>query len=100
MSLLLSLSLLFTGCEKEADASKEPVQPAGFAELVQAYKDGRIFQSAEHQNGSCVLSFTDGYRLTIADTAFEIDDCTDRTPSKVEASSSLLKPSWAEVSPI
>lgn len=88
MSLLLSLSLLFTGCEKEADASKEPVQPAGFAELVQAYKDGRIFQSAEHQNGSCVLSFTDGYRLTIADTAFEIDDCTDRTPSKVEASGS------------
>ena len=86
MSLLLSLSLLFSGCEKEADAQKTPEQPVGFVELVQAYKDGKIFQSAEHQNTSCVLSFTDGSKLTIAATAFEIHDCTAKTPSKVEVS--------------
>ena len=86
MSLFLSLSLLFSGCEKEADAQKTPEQPVGFVELVQAYKDGKIFQSAEHQNTSCVLSFTDGSKLTIAATAFEIHDCTAKTPSKVEVS--------------
>ena len=86
MSLLLSLSLLFSGCEKETETQKTPEQPVGFVELVQAYKDGKVFQSAEHQNTSCVLSFTDGSKLTIAATAFEIHDCTAKTPSKVEVS--------------
>lgn len=81
--MFLALVPFLSGCEKEP-APKEKEQPAGFVELVQAYKDGKVFQSAEHQNGGCVISFTDGYRLTIAATAFEIHDCTDKTPAKVE----------------
>ena len=85
-SLLFCAGLLLSGCGKEPQTQKEPQQPTGFVELVQAYKDGRVFKSAEHQDGSCVLSFTDGYRLTIAASAFEIHDCTAKSPAKVEAS--------------
>ena len=81
--MLLTLVPFLSGCEKEPDI-KGPQQPAGFVELIKAYKDGKVFQSAEHQNGNCVISFTDGYRLTIASTAFEIHDCTGKTPAKVE----------------
>jgi hypothetical protein len=87
-SLLFCAGLLLSGCGKEPQTQKEPQQPAGFVELVQAYKAGKVFQSAEHQDGNCVLGFTDGYRLTIAASAFEIHDCTAKSPAKVEASGS------------
>ncbi|MBO5708893.1 MAG: hypothetical protein J6S01_06105, partial [Bacteroidales bacterium] len=57
LPLLISVSLLLSGCGKEPQTQKEPQQPTGFVELVQAYKDGRVFKSAEHQDGCCVLSF-------------------------------------------
>lgn len=88
ISLLFSLILLLSGCEKNEDTPKEPQQPQGFRELVQAYQDGKVFDSAEHQNGSCVIRFSDGSSLTVAETAFEIHDCRVGKPAKVDATGS------------
>lgn len=82
-SVLFSLSLLLSGCEKEPDAPEATGLPQGFPELIQAYKDGKVFLSAEHQGGDCTVTFTDGYRLTVPETSFEIHDCTEKEPAKV-----------------
>ena len=83
--ILVSLFLL-NGCQEEPEIPEGPMQPEGFAELIQAYKDGKIFESARHRSGCCVLNFTDGSALTIAETSFEIHDCTQNKPAKVQAS--------------
>lgn len=86
--LLLSLSLL-SACEKTGgDASEDVVKPPkGFVELVQAYQDGKVFLSAEHTDAACILTFEDGYSLTIEETSFRIYDCTENSPAKVMAES-------------
>ena len=76
--------LIASGCQKEV-TQEDPKQPEGFVELIQAYNDGKVFLSAQHQAGGCVISFTDGYALTIPSSSFEIHDCRNSKPAKVEA---------------
>ena len=84
LSAVLFLSgLTITGCEKSEVKPEGPKQPEGFIELLQAYNEGKVFQSAVRQGEACILTFTDGYKLTI--TAFHIYDCIEKTPAKVEA---------------
>lgn len=84
LSAIVFLSgLTITGCEKSEVKPEGPKQPEGFIELLQAYNEGKVFQSAVRQGESCILTFTDGYKLTI--TAFHIYDCIEKTPAKVEA---------------
>ena len=84
MSAIIFLSgLTITGCEKPEVKPEGPKQPEGFIELLQAYNEGKVFQSAVRQGEVCILTFTDGYKLTI--TAFHIYDCTEKSPAKVEA---------------
>ena len=84
LSAIVFLSgLTITGCEKSEVKPEGPKQPEGFIELLQAYNEGKVFQSAVRQGEACILTFTDGYKLTI--TAFHIYDCIEKTPAKVEA---------------
>ena len=84
LSAIIFLSgLTITGCEKPEVKPEGPKQPEGFVELLQAYNEGKVFQSAVRQGEVCILTFTDGYKLTI--TAFHIYDCTEKSPAKVEA---------------
>lgn len=86
LSILLSFVLVLNGCQEKPEIPEKPKQPRGFAELVQAFKDGKLFDSAEHKSDCCVLKFTDGTSLTIAETDFEIHDCTMNKPAKVQPS--------------
>lgn len=86
LSILLSFVLVLNGCQEKPEIPEKPKQPRGFAELVQAFKDGKLFDSAEHKSDCCVLKFTDGTSLTIAETDFEIHDCTINKPAKVQPS--------------
>lgn len=84
LSAIIFLSgLTITGCEKPEVKPEGPKQPEGFIELLQAYNEGKVFQSAVREGEVCILTFTDGYKLTI--TAFHIYDCTEKSPAKVEA---------------
>lgn len=84
LSAIIFISgLTITGCEKPEVKPEGPKQPEGFIELLQAYNEGKVFQSAVRQGEVCILTFTDGYKLTI--TAFHIYDCTEKSPAKVEA---------------
>ena len=77
-----------TGCQEKPLLPEKPSQPRGFLELVQAYKDGKVFEEAVLQPDSYALKFTDGYKLTIAESDFKIYDCTSKKPAKVEVSGS------------
>ena len=78
--LIISALFLLLGCEEEPSVQKME-QPAGFVELVKAYEDGRVFSSASHKGGACVLDFEDGYSLSISD--FSIYDCRNYEPKAV-----------------
>ena len=82
---LLSLSLVLSGCEREVLPSDETLRPKEYLELIRAYRDGKIFQSAVHQPQVCEITFTDGYKLTVPETSFKIHDCTTGSPAEVEA---------------
>ncbi len=86
--VLLFSVLHMTGCQEKPLLPEKPSQPRGFLELVQAYKDGKVFEEAVLQPDSYALKFTDGYKLTIAESDFKIYDCTSRKPARVEVSSS------------
>lgn len=61
-----------------------PEQPRAFLELLQAYNDGKVFDSAEKKSDCSIVYFTDKSSLSIPVSAFEIHDCTQTKPSKVE----------------
>ena len=86
--VLLFSVLHMTGCQEKHLLPEKPSQPRGFLELVQAYKDGKVFEEAVLQPDSYALKFTDGYKLTIAESDFKIYDCTSKKPAKVEVSGS------------
>lgn len=79
------LFLFFTACEDNSSSIQEK-QPEGFRELLQAYQEGKVFSSATFASGSCVLNFSDGYRLSIAESAFKVYDCTESEPAEVSSS--------------
>ena len=78
--LIISALSFLLGCEEEPSVQKME-QPAGFVELVKAYEDGRVFSSATHKGGACVLDFEDGYSLSISE--FSIYDCRNYEPKTV-----------------
>ena len=78
--LIISAISFLLGCE-EAPSVQKMEQPAGFVELVKAYEDGRVFSSATHKGGACVLDFEDGYSLSISE--FSIYDCRNYEPKTV-----------------
>ena len=86
--VLLFSVLHMTGCQEKPLLPEKPSQPRGFLELVQAYKDGKVFEEAVLQPDSYALKFTDGYKLTIAESDFKIYDCTSKKQAKVEVSGS------------
>ena len=86
--LLLFSLFIILGCQEKPHVPQKPAPPRGFIELVQAYKDGKVFEEAIRQPDSYALKFTDGYKLTIADSDIRIHDCTSKKPAKVEVSSS------------
>ena len=88
LGVLLFSVLHMTGCQEKPLLPEKPSQPRGFLELVQAYKDGKVFEEAVLQPDSYALKFTDGYKLTIAESDFKIYDCTSKKPAKVEVSGS------------
>ena len=88
LGFLLFSVFFMNGCQEKPEVPEAPKQPRGFAELVQAYNEGKMFDSAQHQPGCCILKFSDGSSLTISDTAFEIHDCTSKDPAVVVVSGS------------
>ncbi|MBO4984956.1 MAG: CotH kinase family protein [Bacteroides sp.] len=84
-SLLTFLLLLCAGCgdDEAVQPVPENTQPEGYKELIEAYQAGKVFASAQHTSGNCVLTFTDGYVLSIAEKAFKIADCTTSAPATV-----------------
>lgn len=82
LAIAVALAALLTGCEEKIDASQEE-QPAGYAELIQAYQSGRLFSSATHSTGKCTIIFEDGYKVVVAETSFVIHDCTSKEPALV-----------------
>lgn len=84
---LFVFSLLLPGCRKEVDGPEPPVPPLGYLELIQAYEDGLLFSSAEYVSQSCVLTFSEGVRITVPETSFKIDDCRESEPVRYWVSS-------------
>lgn len=74
--------VLLPSCEKE-QIEKEKQQPEGFAELVEAHQAGKVFVSALHKDGTCILSFDDGSSLSISESSFKVHDCTSSSPLSV-----------------
>ncbi len=86
---IIPLMLFFlSGCvtEKEERPQEEP-EMKGYAELIQAYQDGKVFVSAVHSSGSCLLTFDGGYTITVPETSFKVYDCTDSLPETVSTRS-------------
>ena len=89
----LSLSLLILGCESREDKlPEEGADPRQeYVELIQAYDDGKILSSAAHQDDGCLITFADDSELMIHRTSFQIHDCTEAEPAKVEFSGNMWK---------
>ena len=79
------ISLFLTGCKEIAHEQPEP--PLGFLELLRAYDEGLYFSSAEHVSQSCIITFAEGLKITIPETSFIIDDCTEKEPTMYWVSS-------------
>lgn len=86
--LMAAFSFVLTGCEDRNEVTPPAPEQhlVGFAELVQAYKDGRVFESAEHTSDGCVLNFTEGYSFSVPASSFTVHDCTASVPADVAAS--------------
>ena len=76
------ISLLLIGCREEISASEPVEAPAGYLELLKAYDDGLMFSSAEHVSQTCVVTFEGGNKITVPETSFIIDDCTEKEPTR------------------
>ncbi len=90
--LVMAVSVLMNGCgEEPAPEPQRPEPPTGYLELLKAYDDGKLFASASYQPGCCIISFSDGHRLTLHDSAIKIHDCTKSTPETVMAAGGWWK---------
>lgn len=84
LTCLFSSVFLSSGCQEKPEVPEAPEQPRVFLELLQAYNDGKVFESADKKPDCCIVYFTDKSSLSIPVSAFEIHDCTQTKPSKVE----------------
>lgn len=84
LTCLFSSVFLSSGCQEKPEVPEVPEQPRAFLELLQAYNDGKVFESAEKKSDCSIVYFTDKSSLSIPVSAFEIHDCTQTKPSKVE----------------
>lgn len=83
-SLLLILSVLFTGCTNDDIPELEvPDFPKGYEELLAAYQQGKVYESASRRFGVCTLNFTDGSQLSVSDLDFMVNDCVFNSPESV-----------------
>lgn len=85
MAVLMSLA----GCTKENNViSPEDEKPLeGYAEMLQAHADGRVFVSAAQQDDACMLNFEDGYSIEIPHSSFKVHDCTASSPATLSENS-------------
>ncbi len=86
-----AFSLILTGCGKEPVAEPQPGPPAVYLELLKVYDAGKLFKSAEHQPACCIISFSDGAKLTVSDSSIKIYDCTKTDPESVTVSGNWWK---------
>lgn len=84
LTCLFSSVFLSSGCQEKPEVPEVPEQPRAFLELLQAYNDGKVFESADKKPDCSIVYFTDKSSLSIPVSAFEIHDCTQTKPSKVE----------------
>lgn len=84
IAILAALTLL-GGCTKEP-LHPSPVQPAGFRELVQAYRDKLPLYSISPASGSAFFEF-EGLELTVT-SSVPINDCSSSAPAIVAWSES------------
>ncbi len=90
--LLAAVCVLLAGCSKEPVREvQEPQQPEGYLDLLKAYDAGKMFASAEHQPGRCIISFADGEELAVAASEIKIHDCTKTGSLAVSTSGSWWK---------
>lgn len=75
---------ILSGCSDKVEEIHKPERPVSFTELLNAYKAGKVIDSVNLSGQACVLSFTDGYKLTIPSTEINIHDCTETRPPVVE----------------
>jgi len=83
LSGILSLSFILSGCKGEIDDAREDRRPAVYFELIKAYEDDRAIEAVEFQSSCCIITFEDGYRMTIINTALDIKDCSTSGPAEV-----------------
>lgn len=81
---IAALSLLWA-CqpEDEIPAQKGDEQCKSLTELIAAYDAGKVFTSAAHSGSVCEISFSDGSKLSVPASDFEIEDCTASAPKTV-----------------
>ena len=85
LAVILPLSFILSGCEKEyVDAQQEDKRPAVYLELIKAYEEDAAIEAVEFQTSCCVITFEDGYRLTVSDSVLDIRDCSASEPATVQ----------------
>ena len=82
LAMMMAVTPFLSGCEDGVD-TQEKGQPASYLSLVKAYGQGKVFSSAEHSSGNCILTFKDGSKIQVPQTDFSIEDCRNSEPSVV-----------------
>ena len=82
LAMMMAVTPFLSGCEDGVD-TQEKGQPASYLSLVKAYEEGKVFSSAEHSSGNCILTFKDGSKIQVPQTDFSIEDCRNSEPSVV-----------------
>lgn len=86
---MAALSLLWA-CQPddEIPAQKADEQCKSLTALLAAYDSGRVFTSAAHSGSVCEISFSDGSKVSVPASDFEIEDCTASAPQTVSVTGS------------
>ena len=85
LAMMMAAASFVTGCEEEIK-SHEKKQPASFLILLQAYEEGRVFSSAELTDVSCVVTFEDGFNITVPLSEISVKDHRNSQPPEIKPS--------------
>lgn len=88
---MLLIALCLAGCKKEPQSSGKE-HPAGYAELIRAYAEGRMFSSVETSGTEQIVFFEDGHTVSVPKSGMKIHDCTSKSPAEVR-----VKDGWWSV---